>query len=86
MSEAITKKPSCYGAMFPDLSRLQYNTPCAGAVFFARLDSCGIGVQSSTVDADRKAWERCLDCDHFRSCYDLGMAKLALAHAVEVRA
>jgi len=68
--------------MFPDVLTVRVNEPARGKVFTARLGSLGIGVQSRTLDVDEQEWEVCQRCPHFRSCYDLGMAKLALENAL----
>ena len=71
-------KPECYGTMFPDLDRLEYNRPCRGKAFTALVTSQGIGVQSRTLDVDERQWDACQECPVYRPCYDLGMAKLSL--------
>jgi hypothetical protein len=75
-------KPPCYGTMFPDLDRLEYNTPCRGKAFTVLVTSQGIGVQSRTVTVDEAGWEACQRCPAYRSCYDLCLARLSLQDAL----
>jgi hypothetical protein len=77
-----TTKPACYGAMFPNLSMLKVNTRCKGKAFSVQVNSVGIGVQSRELRVDEGGWDECVECPHYRSCYDLSMAKLALGHAL----
>ena len=75
-------KPECYGSMFPDLSRLEYNRPCKGKAFTALATSQGIGTQSRNLTVDDSAWASCQACAVYRSCYELCMAKLTLNGAL----
>jgi hypothetical protein len=79
---ATATKPECYGAMFPDLSKLTVNTVCKGKAFTVQVNSIGIGVQSREIHMDEQGWKDCIECPHYHSCYDLSMAKLALWHAL----
>ena len=76
------KRP-CYGNLFPDVSRLEANHSYGGEVFRCRLNS--VGTQSTEFSADEQKWNRCVECPHHRSCYDLSMAKLLFTHAVLAR-
>jgi hypothetical protein len=82
MGALSTSKPMCYGDMFPDLSKVEVNARMKGKVFTVQFNSVGIGVQSREMRVDEEQWERCVTCPHYRSCYDLSMAKLALFHAL----
>ena len=75
--------PKCYGTLFPDLDRPEYNTPSRGKAFTVLVRSQGIGVQSREVTVDEREWEACQRCPVYRSCYDLCMAMLALRQGVE---
>jgi hypothetical protein len=82
----IPEKRQCYGNLFPDLSRIEPNTTNSGVVFGCRLSSLGSGAQpAAEIFVDDKMWERCTECSHFRSCFDLSMAKLAFTHAIAGR-
>lgn len=81
----MSDRPSCYGTMFPDLDRLEYNAPRRGRAFAVLVTSQGIGVQSREVSVDEGAWEACQRCAVFRSCYDLCMAVLALRESLARR-
>ena len=76
------RKLPCYGNLFPDPRQTRPNEIHAGKAFSFRLNSAGIGVQSTEVNVLPEEWEKCTGCWHYRSCYDLSMARLALAAAV----
>ncbi len=76
-------KPACYGAMFPDVTRLEYNRPCKGKAFSALLSSQGVGVQSRELTVDEAEWDACQRCPVYRSCYDLCLALLSIWTALE---
>ena len=80
MSDA---RPGCYGSMFPDLERLEYNRPAQGKAFRVLVESKGIGVSRRSVEVDREQWDRCVACPCHRDCYDLSLARLLLAQAVQ---
>jgi hypothetical protein len=77
-----TNQPACYGGMFPDLAALEYNVAQRGKAFVAEVRSQGIGVQSAELKTDAAAWAQCIACPEYRTCYDLGMAKLMLRRAL----
>ena len=68
----------CYGAMFPDFTRLQKNKPLESQAFTALVVSHGIGVQDRKLEVKREGWEKCTACPDYRTCYDLSMARLAM--------
>jgi len=70
--------PDCYGLMFPDVSKLQFNKPNPGKVATIEIESRGIGIQHRALLIDQPQWETCLKCDRFEDCYKLGMAKLLM--------
>jgi hypothetical protein len=76
-------RPACYGGMFPDLTRLEHNVPCRGQALTVELRSAGIGVQRRELRVDDQAWDRCAACPDYRTCYDLGLAKLMLRGAIQ---
>jgi hypothetical protein len=80
----MPEKTDCFGTIFPDLSRLEWNIPQRGQVFAVTVSSQGIGVQGRDIFTDQEAWEKCQQCRDFRSCYDLSMGKMALESAVHV--
>jgi len=71
--------------MFPDLGQMDFNKPLAGKAFAVLVESQGIGVSSRQVKVRPAGWEECIACDRYRDCYDLSMAKLAMAAALENR-
>ena len=46
---AMIAKKDCYGAIFPDLGRLELNKPLAGKALRALVESHGVGVSSRQV-------------------------------------
>ena len=81
----MTRRKDCYGTMFPDLSRLDVNRPLAGKALQVLVESRGIGVSSRQVTVRPDGWDECTACKSYRDCYDLSMAKLALATALDAR-
>jgi sulfatase maturation enzyme AslB (radical SAM superfamily) len=73
---------SCFGNLYPDLSRVRYNQNLAGKVFRLRINSLGVAHQKPQLEIDFAAWEDCQHCDSYRSCYDLSNAKLAMQRAM----
>ena len=73
-----TCEPDCYGALFPDLSNLIYNTPNRAKVATIEIESHGIGIQKRGLSIDRTQWDACLQCEHFEDCYKLSIAKLIM--------
>jgi hypothetical protein len=80
-----TARRPCYGDLFPDLSRIAFNRPCAGRAFAVEVNSYGVGVQSRGMTVDEQAWEECVRCPDYRPCYDLSTAKLVLGDALRSR-
>jgi hypothetical protein len=79
-------RPCCETAaaadLFPNLLNLKTNQINRGRVASVVMQSEGIGVQRSELIVDSQAWEECVKTPHFRACYDLSMAKLALQGAL----
>jgi len=72
----------CYGNLFPDLNQLTPNQPLVGKAFRVLVRSLGIGAQERKVEVLDDQWAKCVACPHYRDCYDLSMAKLALQQAL----
>ena len=72
----------CFGTIYPDLTRVQYNRDIAGKVFTVRIESHGLVHQTPRLKADMEAWEDCQRCELYQSCYDFSNAKLAMRQAV----
>ncbi len=66
----------CYGKMFVDFTKLKYKEPLEGQAFTALIRSPGIGGQGRTLEVKAEAWEQCLACPEYRTCYDLSLAKM----------
>jgi hypothetical protein len=75
----------CYGTMFPDLDRIELNKPLCGQAFEVTVQSHGIGVSARQIKVLPDGWEQCTQCEQYRNCYDLSMAKLALQNALANR-
>ncbi len=71
--------------LFPDLLNLKTNQINRGRVASVIVESSGLGVRHSEVVVDEQAWDACVKAPHFRACYDLSMAKLALQGALGPR-
>ena len=72
----------CFGNIYPDLSRVEYNKEIAGKVFSVRIDSHGLAHERPRLRTDLKAWEACQKCELYHSCFDLSNAKLAMRQAL----
>ena len=70
--------PECYGAMFPDFTRLKLKERLEGQAFAAVVMSSGTGAQGRNLELKREAWENCVACPDYRTCYDLSLAKLEM--------
>ncbi len=75
--------PECYGEMFPSLETVVQNRDVAGKVFGYRLNAPGIVSGPSAINTDGEAWERCLGCLTFDSCYRLSLGKLLMRMALK---
>ena len=71
--------------LFPDLLHLKTNQTNRGRVASIIIESRGIGVQRSELIVNNEAWGECVKTPHFRACYDLSMAKLALQSTLSGR-
>jgi hypothetical protein len=68
--------------MVPDFEHLRLNRPTEGKAFRVFVESIGVGTQRRELTLKAEAWERCLECPEYRTCYDLSMARLALSGAL----
>ncbi len=74
----MSARCDCYGAMFPDFTRLEKNKPLSSAAFTALVESLGIGDQGRKLEVKPEGWEKCVACPDYRTCYDLSQAKLLM--------
>jgi hypothetical protein len=72
----------CFGKIYPDLSRVEYNRMLAGKVFRVRINCTGQMAQSRHLECDLKEWEDCQACEHYRSCYDLSNSRLLIGRVI----
>ncbi len=75
--------PNCYGSMLPDLSRLEYKKQLEAEAFSVLISSPGTGAAGHRVDFKPEAWEKCIACPDYRTCYDLSLARLIISNAVK---
>lgn len=69
--------------MYPDLSVHRFNEVRKGKVFDVFVHSSGLGVDERTFAMKSEEWDRCTECPEYRHCFDLSIAKLTLAGALE---
>jgi len=74
----MSARCECYGAMFPDFTRLEKNKPLSSLAFTALVESHGIGDQGRKLEVKQEGWEKCVACADYRTCYDLSLAKLLM--------
>jgi len=77
----MSHKP-CYGKMFPDVLDVKTNQATAGKVLSYRIESKGLTRSGRSVSIDVAAWDDCMACSEFDSCYRLSSAKLMLEGAI----
>jgi hypothetical protein len=70
--------PDCYGTMFPDFTRLKRKERLEGRAFTALVIGSGTGAQDRSLEIKSEAWDRCVACPDYRTCYDLSLAKLEM--------
>ncbi len=73
-----TVKPECYGGIFPDLSRLNFNSATEGKAFSFFVEKVGCGVQRRELHLKREEWDKCEECPSLEGCYRLSAAKSLL--------
>ncbi|HEY7912506.1 MAG TPA: hypothetical protein VIG62_11400 [Blastocatellia bacterium] len=72
----------CFGKIYPDLSRVDYNRVLEGKVFKARINCTGQMAHSRQLECDLKEWEECQACEQYRSCYDLSNSRLMMQRVI----
>ena len=75
---ALAQRAECYGKMFPDFTRLKRKERLEGQAFTALVVSTGAGAQGRTLELKGEAWEKCVACPDYRTCYDLSLARLEM--------
>ena len=68
----------CYGKMFPDFTRLKRKEKQEGKAFTALVTASGTGPQGRNLEVRTEAWEHCVACPDYRTCYDLSVATLLM--------
>lgn len=68
--------------IIPDFERLNHNKPTDGKAFRVFVEKIGCGTQRRELAVKPEAWDECIVCPDYRSCYDLSMARLALHDAL----
>jgi glycyl-tRNA synthetase (class II) len=64
--------------MFPDFTRLKLKEKLEGQALIAQVVSSGTGAQGRKLEVKQDAWEECVGCLDYRTCYDLSLAKLLM--------
>lgn len=75
---ASAQREVCYGRMLPDFTRLKRKERLEGQAFTAMVVGSGTGVQGRTLEWKDGAWEKCIACPDYRTCYDLSLATLLM--------
>lgn len=75
---APANRDACYGRMFPEFTRLKRKEKLEGQAFTALVVSSGTGAQGRSLEVKREAWEKCVACPDYRTCYDLSLATLLM--------
>lgn len=73
----------CFGTIFPDTRKIEYNREYQGKVFSVTANHQPIAVKSEKIEANLDAWQKCFDCDCYKSCYDFSMAKLQFTTTIK---
>ena len=68
----------CYGKMYPATLLKVANREVMGKVFGYRVDHSGVVETRRTVSTDLGAWEQCIQCPDFDSCYRLSAGTLLM--------
>jgi len=68
----------CYGLMLPDFTRLKRKERLEGQAFSALATGSGTGTHGRSLEVKDDAWENCVACPDYRTCYDLSLAKLLM--------
>ena len=69
--------------MFPDLTKVTFNTPHEGKAFSFLVESSGMGISDRHESVKIEQWDACTDCPAYDSCYKLGIAKILLHLAAQ---
>lgn len=73
---------TCFGTIFPDVSRIQFGRELAGKVFRFRIDSLGAFHRDRHLNCDLKEWADCQSCELYQSCFDFSNAKLTMQRTI----
>ena len=76
--------PACHGQLFPELSALESNGETRGKVFSVLVEKLGVVPGRRSLRHSPEAWQRCLECEAYRSCYDFCIARLLLTVGMAV--
>ena len=76
------QRAECYGKMLPDFTRLKRKERLEGQAFAALVTSSGTGAQGRSLEVKREAWDKCVECPDYRTCYDLSLATFEMSDAL----
>jgi hypothetical protein len=66
---------TCFGTIYPDLSKLQFNQEIAGKVFHMRINTLGPGHKDPHLSINTKEWEDCQRCELYRNATTFPMPR-----------
>ena len=69
---------SCFGTIYPDPSKRQFNKEIVGKIFRMHVNSLGPGHRDPHLEFELNEWEECQKCEFYQSCLDFSNAKLAM--------
>jgi hypothetical protein len=75
--------PQCYGNMFPSLATVAQNRKVEGKVFGYRVNAPGVVASLRTTTIDAEAWQQCIRCRDFDTCYRLSLGALLTEMALK---
>ena len=58
---------SCFGTIYPDLEKFQFNKELAGKVFSLRINTVGPFHRERRLGINTAEWEQCQGCELFRA-------------------
>ena len=73
---------ACYGHLFPSVTSVATNREVAGAVFHYQIRQPGPMTTERSIGVDSSAWDRCVECPEFETCYRLSVGGLLMDLAV----
>ncbi|MFK5997948.1 MAG: hypothetical protein QM492_07550 [Rhodobacterales bacterium] len=76
------KHKACYGTIFPDISSMNRQSNQHGIAISVQVEPRGLAPPKQTVTVNIDAWDKCVACDEFETCYRLATARLLVKAAL----